>query len=232
MHNKVFYCKMIFTLIIFLNLNCGFVKRDYYSKPVNNAAANGHLLRGSGWTDWKYGYAVNNVNQYENSDFIIDVQIDNFYTSYWAMGPFIFTVIPTFGLIKEYNQNDEEYRKIHTRVVISIFLKNKKKYNLNICEIALLSDNEKNYPERFHISYLEQINEICECKNRDIVKEFQIAENNAYDIIMIILDFKTVFTPDQKGKIIFPVIKNGKLKIIIPEFQFEPGSGFIWGLVL
>jgi len=218
-------CLLCFTLA-----GCGIVKRDYYLMPDNDKKPNGFLLRGSGWTDWKYGYAVNDVNQIENDDFIIAVKVNNFNSSYWTMGIWIVAVIPVLGLLKEgYNPKKEEYKELE--VTVALFSKRDDRISLDPCKMALNTKRGPCYPSRFKYQFLEK-NASCNCEKTDPVKRGIAIKERFYDVLTVNAYYNTALYPENDVSVDLPDIRCGKKSMKIPLFKFKKGSGTIYTVIL
>ncbi|MBU0730197.1 MAG: hypothetical protein KKE17_12820 [Proteobacteria bacterium] len=77
-HNFLNLIYKICLLILTFSLSgCGVLISDHFSQSTGPEPGTGFILRGSGWTDGKYGYVLPDVNQIETDELIIAVQINN-----------------------------------------------------------------------------------------------------------------------------------------------------------
>lgn len=243
MKKRKYTCIIATVLILTIMPGCIILKRDYYSKPVNRKSFNGYLLRGSGWHDWKYGYALDDVHQFQDSHILAAVRINNFYSTHILWGLMI-PLIPALGYREGYNSKKHNStmfanatnKKIaynyneSVTVSIAIFSKNNNEFQFNPCDIRLSGakfQNEK--PYSYSYSFMKDIKIPVKCVNdNNKIKSIKISER-FIDILFIDLQFNKLFFPQDNTIVIFPQIKHNYKLIKIPNFKFKKEGGFMWG---
>ncbi|MCP3926511.1 MAG: hypothetical protein GY714_28460 [Desulfobacterales bacterium] len=220
---------LLFLIITSIFSGCGMLAKDYYSIPENNNSKSGFIMKGSGRGGWKYGYSINNVFQIKKKDLIIEARIDNHYKSMWAIGPYVFSIIPTFGLIKGGYRGELLNGKEGVTVSVAIFAREPDKLSINLCKVGLSKEKgNSTYPLRYKYSFLGKDRE-CDCKKGEYYKKDNL---NDLDILLIELIYDQLVFPDKKIEIILPDFQYKKETIKIPKIKYIPGSGFEWTVVL
>jgi hypothetical protein len=219
--------KSITSLIILaccLTSGCGMVVSDHFSRSVGPVASNGYLLRGSGWTDGKYGYVLDDVGQVETADFIAAVQVENYYRSFLAVG-FIVPVVPTFGLLREGYDGKTFDEEAGVKVRAALFSK-KSSLNFNPCGIILRSDNKLLKPTRF-TAVFESAPSTYSCSGKaeaEVVSVPALAKS----LFEIELFYPQAVYPAADTQIQLPPINVEGKTIPGPQLYFDKGRK-TWG---
>ncbi len=223
---KLRYLVIPICLLSFILTSCGYITRNYYLIPDNDKKPNGYLLRGSDSIE----KPVNDVNQIETEDSIVAVKINNHYESVWAVGIWIFSVIPVFGLPKFGYQHDKEESK-ELKITVALFSKRNDDIRLNPCRIVLKCKDGQHRPVRYDYSFLKS-KAICNCGKNEEEKQMTERSEGFHDVLTINAYFNVVLYPKNNVSVGLPDIYCGNKLIKTPSFNFKRASGTVWGAVL